>query len=258
MAPSQSMETFYDCLICKDKGIVADEKNNWVFRECECLEVQKYKRFIQASQIGNQFMNIGFSEFKTEGRDTQVIQAKAAAIEYVKNFQNIRKTMENSIGFFGMSYKLGDQKKKVGIGAGKTHLSIAIANNLMKKGIGVMYLPYKEIIIHLKQNRMDEEFYQREAGKYKTAPVLLIDDLFKGKITESDTDIMFEILNYRYSNFLPVIISSELSIDDLIDIDEAAGSRIAQMTKKYAIQFRLSLDEVKRGVSLNYRLKQSE
>ncbi|WP_129600588.1 ATP-binding protein [Anaerophilus nitritogenes] len=255
MGQFQTIQTSYECPICKDTEIVESKDDKWKFVSCKCAEVKRYKKMIQRSQIGNQFLKIGFKEFETNGRNEQIVEAKAAAIDYVKNFEKIRKTKNNSIGFFGMSYKFGDQIKKVGIGAGKTHLSIAIANNLMKKGIGVMYFPYKEAVLQLKQNRMDEEFYQREAGKYKTSPVLLVDDLFKGKITEPDKDIMFEILNYRYLNCLPVIVSSELSLDDLIDIDEAAGSRIIQMTKNYAIQFKLSIEDVRRGASLNYRLR---
>lgn len=40
---------------------------------------------------------------------------------------------------------------------------------------------------------MDEVYYHRVISKYKNARALLIDDLFKGKVTESDINIMFEL-----------------------------------------------------------------
>ncbi|MGL4760423.1 MAG: hypothetical protein ACRCWG_03110, partial [Sarcina sp.] len=63
------------------------------------------------------------------------------------------------------------------------------------------------------------------------ADVLFMDDAFKGKITESDINIMFEIVNHRYLNNMPMIISTELNTDKLLDIDEGLGSRIIEMCK---------------------------
>ena len=100
------------------------------------------------------------------------------AKSYSKNFEEIRVTRKNSMMFLGQ------------VGSGKTHLAIAISNLLLDKGIGVIYMPYRDSITNLKQSILDEENYQREISKYKNAQVLLIDDLFKGRITESDVNIM--------------------------------------------------------------------
>ena len=91
----------------------------------------------------------------------------------------------------------------------------------------------------------------------KTVAVLYIDDFFKPSRDESgqkrpptagDINIAFDILNYRYVNNLPTIISTERTIDELLDIDEAIGSRIYQRTKGYCFSFR-------ENRSRNYRLK---
>ena len=47
-----------------------------------------------------------------------------------------------------------------------------------------------------------------------------IDDFLKGRTTESDVNIVYEIVNYRYNNNLPVIISTEKKPSELIDFDE--------------------------------------
>lgn len=36
---------------------------------------------------------------------------------------------------------------------------------------------------------------------------------------------MFEIVNFRYFNNVPVIVSCEKEVQELLDIDEAVGSR---------------------------------
>lgn len=73
----------------------------------------------------------------------------------------------------------------------------------------------------------------------KSVPVLYIDDLFKGaeRPTQGDLNIAFELLNHRYNNEnLYTIISTEKLLDDLIRIDEAIGSRIAERSKGHRIQ----------------------
>ena len=109
-------------------------------------------------------------------------------------------------------------------------------------------MPYRDVITKIKQNMLDAEYYSKLISKYQTCEVLLIDDLFKGKINESDINIMFEIINYRYLNFLPIIVSTEFNIDRLLSFDESVGSRLYEMCKDYVV-------EIEKDMNNNYRLK---
>ncbi len=205
-----------------------------------------------SSGISKDFLKIGFREFDTKGIHETVIKAKEAAILYYQNFNEIRNARKNSITFLSKNIN----GIKTGVGAGKTHLSIALANNIMKKhNVGVLYMPYRDVITRLKQNMIDEEYYQREINKYKNASVLLIDDLFKGKVNDTDINIMFEIINHRYLNKKPIICSSEFGIDELIAFDQATGSRIIEMSKDYLVEIGLTSKELSEGKTLNYRLR---
>ena len=90
---------------------------------------------------------------------------------------------------------------------------------------------------YIKQNILDCEVYNKYLNRYKNARVLLIDDLFKGNITPSDINIIFEIINYRYFNNKPIIVSTE---------KYKSGSRILEMCDKFNIEVR--------GKGLNYRI----
>lgn len=167
-------------------------------------------------------------------------QAKVIAAEYIKTFQDIKSSRNNSVALLGQP------------GSGKTHLTIAIANELLRRGTGVLYMPYREVITQLKQVINDEEDYQIQMNKYKSAPVLLIDDLFKGatrdgKINESEMRIMFELINHRYLKQLPLLVSSEFFVDRLIDYDDATGSRIVEMCKGRIVELK--------GKELNHRME---
>jgi DNA replication protein DnaC len=81
----------------------------------------------------------------------------------------------------------------------------------------------------------------------KNARVLFIDDLLKGKVNESDINIMYEIINFRYLQRTPIIISTEKSIEELLAFDEAIASRLIEMSKGNIITFDDSVP--------NYRLR---
>lgn len=167
--------------------------------------------------------------------DTSKI-SKDIAVRYFKSFKNIKSERKNSIILCGQ------------VGSGKTHLAVALAINFLQNNHKVVYMPYRDVITKVKQNILDKEYYKKIISKYQTAEILLIDDLFKGKINESDINIMFEIINYRYLNHLPMIINSEFEIEKLLYFDEAIGSRIYEMCKNFLV-------EIKKDQRNNYRLR---
>jgi DNA replication protein DnaC len=81
----------------------------------------------------------------------------------------------------------------------------------------------------IKETDDGKNVYQVEIQKYKEAPVLFVDDLFKGKITESDINIVYEIVNYRYLNSLPLVVTTEYDLGALVKIDEAVNTRLIEM-----------------------------
>ena len=83
-------------------------------------------------------------------------------------------------------------------------------------------------------------------------PFLVVDDLFKGRevVNQWPKEIMFEILNYRYLNLLPTVISSERKPLDLLGVDQAIGSRIIERGKGHMAVVDGNSDDI------NYRLVQ--
>ena len=220
----------YKCNKCIDLTFII---NDGVATPCECRAVKEAKDILRKSGISEEFRNKNFENFKTIN-DSQSINAYNKAREYSNNFHIIKNNTQNSIMFMGQP------------GSGKTHLSLSIANVLMDNGVGVVYMGYRDVITQIKQNIMDEVYYNKVMNRYKNAKVLLIDDLFKGSISKSDINIMFELINHRYFNKLPVIVSTELSIENLVNIDEALGSRLIEMSKDFLVGIR--------NKKLNYRI----
>lgn len=220
----------YRCEKCHDMTFVIISD---VAIPCDCRDIRICEDILKQSGISEEFRKKTFDSFNYT-YDIQVIDAYRKAREYVKKFDEIKNSRRNSIMFLGQ------------VGSGKTHLSLAIANSFMNDCVGVLYMPYRDVITRIKQNVMDKEVYESIVSRYKNAKVLLIDDLFKGSISKSDVNIMFEIVNFRYFNNLPMIISCEMGIDEILDVDEAVGSRLYEMSRGYLVELR--------GKKLNYRV----
>ena len=220
----------YKCSKCRDMTIIIEDNEA---RFCECRAIRESDDILKRSGISSEFRNKTFDNFNYFD-DVQIMNAYKSSVSYVRDFESIEKSKNNSIMFMGQ------------VGSGKTHLSLAIANCLIDKGVGVLYMGYRESIIRIKQNIMDQFYYHREMNRFKNCRVLLIDDLFKGSVTGSDINVMFEIVNYRYFNGLPVIVSCEKGVGEILDIDEGVGSRLVEMCKGRCVEIR--------GKRLNYRV----
>lgn len=227
--------TGYDCRICRNKGVVYTEAENGetVFFKCGCWEKRKSLAKIKASGLKDLLDSYTFDKF--ECSEVFQLKIKEKALHFVKD--------ENKRGFF-----IGGQ-----VGCGKSHICTAIVREfLVEQGIETLYMQWRGDSTRLKAITNTEE-YTHEVEKYKTVPVLYIDDLFKTASdktpTTADINLAFEIINHRYINKdLITVISTEKLPGELIDIDEAVASRILEMCMGYVLPI-----EYKKG--RNFRLK---
>lgn len=229
----KEQKNLYNCDKCKDTTWILDS-NGKVVERCKCYEIIKVREQWEASGLKTDDLDKTFKTYEPWNDLTK--RMKGVTTNYYLRFKEIEKTKHNSILFCGQP------------GVGKTHLSIALANNFIKKdNKKVVYMPYRSVITTLKQNILDKEYYKGLVGKYQMAEILLIDDLFKGKVNETDINIMFEIINHRYINKLPIICSTEYLVEEMLSFDEAIGSRIYEMSKDFMFEIK--------GQENNYRLK---
>ena len=126
-------------------------------------------------------------------------------------------------------------------GSGKTHICTAVCGELLKRNVSVRYMQWLDVARRLKAFVNDESF-DDEVEKYINVSVLYIDDLLKQKyvqnpvFTEADIKIAFTILNGRYLQNKPTIITSEWDLmDQLMPADEGVFSRVYERSKKHVI-----------------------
>lgn len=175
---------------------------------------KRIDRLIKNSGIRSRFLNRTFERFKVNADNEK---AYKIAKHYAENFDSyLPKVTGNKI-----TEPMNEQNGLFitgGYGTGKTHLATAIANELLSKGTAVICMTMIELLGRIKQT-----FDNSEAGSeaeimriYEDVPLLIIDDIGSEQPTEWGISKIYEIINARYEGYMPTIITTNYSGDDLI------------------------------------------
>ncbi len=112
-------------------------------------------------------------------------------------------------------------------GLGKTFLSHCIANALIAKGVPVLYLSSANLIHLIEADTFDRHTHPMIEYLQKVS-VLIIDDLGTEVINSFVVSALFELLNARLGKGLSTIISTNLSLGEVLQAySERILSRIA-------------------------------
>lgn len=120
---------------------------------------------------------------------------------------------------FSERYRNGDGLYIEGTnGTGKTHLAAAIALQLIGNGVPVICKTSGDLLLDIR-NTYDSYEGSTEAqvlDVYKRVDLLIIDDLGKEQCSEWSASTLYSILNDRYEDMKPTIITTNYNSDELI------------------------------------------
>lgn len=117
-------------------------------------------------------------------------------------------------------------------GAGKSHLAAALALAVAARGRAVSYASVPELLAFVRSGFGDSTADDRVralAGVY----LLVLDDLGAGKQSEWALDVLFRIVNERWREERPTVVTSNLPLGEQ---EERIGSRLAQMCQVIALR----------------------
>lgn len=198
--PADYTDVHYVCADCSDTGFIGTKM-------CKCLKELLITKNIKSSGIGRLIEKQSFDNFDLEWyRDDE------------QGYQRMCKNLESARSFANNFAAQGGNLLLIGTtGTGKTHLSTAIAREVIHQGYDVHYDSMQNILTAFENDRFHSGYGQREieGDKYLECDLLIIDDLGTEFINQFSIATLYNIINTRGNRGLSTIISTNLSAADL-------------------------------------------
>lgn len=201
--PADYLDPIYTCPICKDKGNMGSE---W----CECLYSLTNKMAAEELNENAPLEKSLFDNFDIERYSDKTDKENTVSSRDImqKNFEYCERFAEQFSGKGSGILMVGNT------GLGKTHLSLAIANKLIDNGFCVVYGSVTELI-----RKINSEQFDNAEGDtmslVKSCDLLILDDLGVENKSEWNASLLYEIINTRQNKRAPMIISTNLDLDEL-------------------------------------------
>lgn len=184
----------YDRQQAEQKEAEAEAKRRKTMQE-------KIDRLLGQSGIKKRFQQRTFPNFRcdTPGRKKNYSIAK----EYADNFEYHRARGDGL-------YIEGTN------GTGKTHLAAAIALQLIGEGVPVICKTSSDLLGDIKRSFSAEGAREHEVlDVYKRVDLLIIDDLGKEQCSDWSMSTLYSILNDRYEDMKPTIVTTNYNTEQL-------------------------------------------
>lgn len=224
--PSLNIDKIVPCICkCRKEELEKEEQE----REYQ----KKLQRIARMRISGIQDEKMREWTFENSDPDKENPNVKAKALRYCEKWDEM---YSNNIGllFFGNK------------GTGKTRMAANIANNLINKGVPVLMTSFTKIIKDLTGFKIqDKNGYVNSLNNYE---LLIIDDLGVERESDFALEQVFDVIDTRYRNGQPLIVTTNLSVEDLKNAQDIKLGRIYDRILEMTVPIKVD------GVSIREQL----
>lgn len=186
--------------------------------ECRAAEIKAEEEARKQRELFERIMrmrNVGFPEkamkewtfSNDDGSNPKITNAMK---NFVEHFQTFREEGKGLL-LFGS------------VGTGKTFLAACIANALIDKGIPCLVTNFARISNEVQGMFEGKQQYYDNLNSF---PLLVIDDLSAERKTEYMQEIVFNVIDARYRANLPIIVTTNLTREELLNPADLTYKRI--------------------------------
>ncbi|MBQ8288461.1 MAG: ATP-binding protein [Clostridia bacterium] len=191
----------YVCPDCKDTGYVGQKM-------CVCLKAALSEEGMRRAGLSHLFETQRFDTF---------------LLDYYRQDPRVYRLMQNYLEICrGFAERFdGNTRQSLllcgGTGLGKTHLSTAIAGEIVQKGFDVLYESAPNLLSAYEAERFGRSLTASVAdtSRYLTCDLLVIDDLGAELSNSFTVGVLYNLINTRIVSCRSTIISTNLNPDEI-------------------------------------------
>ena len=208
---AKALEPAYKCIECCDTGYIELDGRTVI---CDCMKKLMSEISCEKLNAESPLKLSTFESFKLEYySDRPDAKGSIPRNRMTKIFNYCRDYAYD----FGLGSRCVLMRGATGLG--KTHLSLAIANEVIRKGYTVVYVSAPDILSKLEREHFTYK-YDSEADTFDSlirCDLLIVDDLGTEFMSQFSRSTFYNIFNSRILAGKPVIISTNLTSEEMAE-----------------------------------------
>ncbi|MDR2073810.1 MAG: ATP-binding protein [Oscillospiraceae bacterium] len=211
------LEAKCNCRICSDSGLVF---GNVCVCVRELLKKESMRRLEAAFEEGGLSAKcVSFGDFSLDYYSDELVPGKRVTQREIMKY----------IFDFCWNYAKNFNLESRGLllvgetGLGKTHISLSIAKEVLKKGYSAVYVSAPNMISVLEREKFGKLNLGKSESNFIKCDLLIIDDLGAEFPSSFSSASVYNILNSRVMRMAPTIISTNFS---MYELEKLYGARV--------------------------------
>ena len=159
------------------------------------------------SLMDRRYNDANFDKFEETDHNSQNLKI---GLRYVNNFEKMKESNQGLI-FWGA------------VGTGKSYMAACIANSLIEKEVPVVMTSFIRILDNIRGNFDGADNLIR---KFRNAQLVIFDDFGAERSTDYALETIYNIIDDRYRNNLPVILTTNMTMKQMREETDVRYQRI--------------------------------
>ena len=201
--PDDYLEARFTCKTCCDKGYMDGKMCSCFLSLLKDVAYEELNALSPLSLCGFESFSLRYYTDAPQDGGTSPKRRMQQIFSFCKEYARSFQEDSESLLLVGAT------------GLGKTHLALAIANEVINRGYGVVYCSVPDIARRLEQEHFSKGSEEPTQQSLTQCDLLILDDLGTEFTTPFTSSALYHIFNTRLMRTKPTIISTNLSLEEM-------------------------------------------